>query len=91
MKKLNQTGASHIVALVGVLVIAVLAFGAYRVMNANNTKNPATESATAATTATPATIQSKADVDQATKSLDSENVDGDVNPNQLNDDINSLL
>jgi len=89
MKKLNQTGASHLVALVGVLVIAILAFGAYRVLNAN--KTPASSATTAATTAVPGKIQSKADVDQATKSLDSENVDGDVNPNQLNDDINSLL
>jgi hypothetical protein len=89
MKSLNQTGASHIVALLGLAVIVVAGVVGYRVMSANQSDEP-TVSISDSTTSEPDAIKSKADARQADAALDSTSIDSGVNPGQLDEDINSL-
>lgn len=84
----DQRGASHIVAILAVVVIAAVGVVGYRVMNNDKTS---TETATTSQSSNdPATIESKADVVKADKQLDSTSLN-DVDPSQLDGDINSVL
>lgn len=85
----NQRGSSHIVAVLGVLVIALVAFAGYRVLN---TVEPEASSDTAVVSENkiPSKIDSDADVKKAENALNSTAIDSDINPDTLNDDINSL-
>lgn len=88
----DQRGASHIVALIVVVLVAVVGFAGYRVMNAQ--KNVASNSSTNSSqksVATPTRIQSKEDVTQASKSLDSDQIDSTLDTTSLDADLNSLL
>lgn len=87
--KLNQRGSSHIVLLLAVVVVAVVAFAGYRVMNANNPSEPSDTASASASV--PAKLTSKADVLKADKALDQTAIDSSVNPDTLNNDLNSLL
>jgi hypothetical protein len=82
---LNQRGSSHLVLVLAVVVIAVVAAVGYRVLQ----KEDVATTTTSTSTATPAKLNSAADVDKASSELDSTNVD-DVNPNQLDSDLESL-
>lgn len=89
----DQKGASHIVAIVGVLVIAVVAFVGYRVLN--NTTPTASSSTPAVSTnlassTTPAQIKNAADLKKAANDLSSTSIDGAVNPNSLDNDLSAL-
>lgn len=87
MKRLNQTG-SHILAVaLGIVVVGVIAFAGYRVMN-NKEDATATKSIS-----TPSNIESKADLEQASESLDSANTDinSNLNSDSLNDNLDDLL
>lgn len=79
----NQQGFSHVLVVGLIVVLGVVGFAGYRVMNADKNKDEAT--------AVPAKIESKKDVEQAKKSLDTDNLDNDLNPNQLDNDLNDLL
>jgi flagellar basal body-associated protein FliL len=88
---ISQAGSSHIVALVGVLVIAVVAFAGYRVLHSSTPVDTASsKTSTAETAQVPSAIKSKSDVTEASKALDSTQIDDSVNPNSLNDDLNAL-
>jgi flagellar basal body-associated protein FliL len=91
--QLDQRGASHIVALLAVLLLVVVGFAGYRVMTAN--KATVADNATAPVAvkqvAAPTKIQSKADVTQAAKALDSDQLDSNLDSAQLNADLNSML
>jgi hypothetical protein len=78
----DQRGVSHLLLVGAIVVLGVVGFAGYRVMNADNDKDSA---------AVPAKIESKKDVQQAQKSLDNDNLDSDLNPSQLDDDLNDLL
>jgi uncharacterized protein YpmB len=86
-RSLNQTGVSHLIVVLAVVVLGAVGFASYRVMQMNK---PATQDA-AVTTKTPAKIQSKTDLEKASKSLDDENVDKTLDSSQLDDDLNSML
>jgi hypothetical protein len=85
----NQNGASHIVALVGVLVIAVVAFGGYRVLNATE-PDQGSDTVVVSQNKVPAQLKSTADVKKADNALESTAIDTSVNPDTLNSDIDSL-
>jgi hypothetical protein len=87
MKKHLQKGFAHLGLLLLVLVIVIVALVGYKV--ANNNSN----STTTTTTSIPKvqTINSKADLDKATATLNSANVDSDLNPSALDQDVQSLL
>lgn len=84
----NQAGSSHIAALLAIGVIVVVGAVGYRVMNSTETVIP-TPAATVSSqpTKVPDTISSNVDLKKAGAALDSTNIDGGVNANQLNNDL----
>lgn len=78
----DQRGSSHIVLIGLIIVLGVVGFAGYRVMNANKDETATT---------VPSKIESKKDVQQAQKSLDSDNLDSDLNTADLDKDLNDLL
>lgn len=78
----DQRGASHILLIGAILVLGVVGFAGYRVMNADKNKD---------TASVPAKIESKKDVEQAKKSLDSDNLDSDLSTSDLDNDLNDVL
>jgi hypothetical protein len=87
---LNQKGSSHIVVALAVVVIAVVAFAGYRVLQ-NNNADTTSDTTVSTHAAAPNTLNSTNDVRKADRSLDDQSIDGQVNPNKLDDDLNSLL
>lgn len=85
----HQKGTGHIVALFGVLVIAVAGFAGYRVIQSNNPE--AVSDAAIHATKTPTKLKTSADAKKAANSLDDTTIDSSINPNQLDDDLNSVL
>ena len=89
MKKSNQQGFGFAVVLIAIVVVGIIAFGAVRVMSKNSV---VTDSSVATVKpVVPAKFTSTADLQKATKALDETTVDSGVNPDQLNDDLDSLL
>ena len=85
----SQKGSAHMTAILGVLVIALTGFAGYRVMES---ATPEGTSGSASNSAKqPAKIDSSADAKKAANALDDEKIDGEVNPNQLDDDIGLML
>jgi Tfp pilus assembly major pilin PilA len=88
MKKRLQNGFAHlglIVLLVIVLAVVVLV---YQHVSKNSKDTVVTSNSPAIQVQT---IKSKADLTKAESELNNENVDGDLNPGSLNQDVNSLL
>lgn len=88
----NQSGAGHILAVLGVVVAVAVAAAGYRVMNASPTEtadSPVLQSRAKADV--PSKIENKADVKKADKALDSTNVDNSINSSQLDGDIDAML
>ncbi len=90
MKKSNQQGFGLVVVVLAIVTVGVVAFGAVRVMGANKTSLASSSSATSHAKV-PAAVKTTADLRQASKALDETTVDSGVNPDQLNNDLNSLL
>lgn len=90
MKRNSQSGIAHLGAVLLLIVAAVIAFAGYKVVQ-NHKTAPAANSNPPVATKTVQTIQSKADLNTAEASLNSQNIDGDLNPSQYNQDVNSLL
>ena len=86
---LNQKGSSHIVAVLAVVVVAAVAFAGYRVMQNNNNDSANTNATTQS--AVPSTLNSANDVRKASRSLDDQSIDGQVNPNKLDSDLSAML
>lgn len=87
---LNQKGSGHLVIFLGLAVIVAVAFVGVRVMH-NNEANPAANSSASKSVTAPTTIKTQADLVKAQQSLDQTSIDSNVNPDQLNNDLNSLL
>lgn len=90
LRTLGQRGSSHIVLILAVVVIAAVGVAGYRVMQ---TDEPIVTNTTLPprNTDAPDSIKSSADLKKAEASLDSTANDSSINPNQLDEDINSLL
>ncbi len=89
MKLNNQRGSSHIVLILGVVVVVAVAAVGYRVVSSTDTGTANTS--ISAKTSEPASIKSSADIKKASAALDDTAIDGSVNPAQLDRDLNSLL
>ena len=90
MKKttFNQAGFEHVTLLVIlVLVVAIGAVG-FRVANKPAVKNTVQSKTTPA--APPETLKSKSDVTSTKNSLNTEQVETDLNPAQLDKDLSDL-
>lgn len=93
MKRLNQAGAGHLVAvLIGVMVIAIGVIG-YRVATLDSTEPALTassdSSATNQTASIPDSINSPADLEQADAALSDTDLNA-LDTSQLDSDINGL-
>lgn len=90
--RFNQRGTTTFVIALAIFLLAVVAFAGYRVVRSsksNSSNSSAVSSAKAASP--PAEIKSKADVQQAVQALDNDQTANQLNPDQLNSDLNSLL
>lgn len=88
----SEQGVGHLALLLGVVVIAAVAFVGYRVATDKNSDNSSKSSqVTTSDTAVPQTISSAKDLDQAQSAVNNSNLDGDLNPSQMDSDVNSLL
>jgi uncharacterized protein HemX len=88
--KRTQTGFAHLALVLLLLVVAVAAFAGYKVVQNRQNQTAANTTSTAITNSAE-TINSKADLDKAVNTLNSQSVDSDLNPDQLNSDISNLL
>lgn len=86
---LNQRGSSHLVLVLAALVIVAVGAVGYKVMNSNQ-GTPSTSVASSNEAKVPDSIKSTADVKKAQAALQSTDVDKNVNPNQLDKDLNAL-
>ncbi len=84
----NQHGNTHLVAFLAIGVILAVGLVGYRISQ-NDTHLAG--NAPVSTSTEPKTIKSTADVQKASKALDATAIDGDVNPNKLDDDLNAIL
>jgi hypothetical protein len=91
MKKKLQTGFAHQGLLLLVIVIGIITAIGYKVASDQN--NKANNSVTASSTAVPEgpVIKTSSDLDKATQALNNEDVDSNLNPDSLDQDVNSLL
>jgi Tfp pilus assembly protein PilX len=90
MKK-TQKGFAHLALLLLLVVVVVVAYAGYKVVKNHQDKTTANQTSTSLTQSAGEAINSKADLDKALNTLNSQNVEGDLNPGSLDNDINSLL
>lgn len=88
--KSKPNGFAHLALLLLLVVAAVVGFVGYKVVKNHQDKSAANQTSTAVIQSA-GVIQSKADLDRAAASLNGQAVDSDLNPNQLDSDVNSLL
>jgi hypothetical protein len=83
----NQLGFVHLALIVVLVLLVVVGFAGYRVVQNNNktTADSSTEKAV------PSKIESKNDIQAASKALDSDQQDSAMDPSQLDSDLNDLL
>ena len=89
MKKTLQNGFAHLGALLLVVIVVLISLIGYKVWNDRNATVSSTTPASMAQQI-PA-INNTSDLNKAQSTLNNENVDGDLNPDSLNDDVSSLL
>jgi hypothetical protein len=89
--KLNQKGFAHLALVLLAVVLAVAAFAGYTVYQNRQDTIEANKTSTAVTGAHVQVINSKADLDTATNQLNNASLDNDLNPDDLNSDIDNLL
>lgn len=77
--------------LLMLVVVLAIAFASYKVVKDRQVKTDASQTSTAITSPTTQPIKSTADLNTATSDLNSQAVDSDLNPDQLNGDVTSLL
>lgn len=90
MKK-TQKGFAHLALLLLLVVVAVAAYAGYKVVKNHQKVTSANQTSTAVTNNPTQAINSKADLDKAVNTLNSQNVDGNLNPSSLDNDVNTLL
>jgi uncharacterized protein HemX len=92
MMKRNQSGIAHLSFLLLLLIVAVIGFAGYKVVQNRQDKTAANQTSTAVTTQNiDKPFKSAADLKTAESTINSQSVDSDLNPDQWNSDVNSLL
>ena len=89
--RLNQKGFAHLALVLLALVLVVVAFAGYKVYQNRQDKTQANKTSTSVIQTSSGAIQSSADLDSATHQLNSQSVDSDLNPADLNSDTSALL
>ncbi|MBX4197622.1 hypothetical protein KW801_03665 [Candidatus Saccharibacteria bacterium] len=88
--KRKQNGFAHLALILLLMVVAVVAFAGYKVVK-NRQDNTAANQTSTSLIQSAGVIKSSADLDSATTTLNNQNVDNDLNPDQLNSDVSALL
>jgi len=93
MKRNNQEGSHLIAVLLLVVVVGAIALAGYKVWQMQSNNTPFAGNTTASSATVPATIQSKADLAQASQVLDqaSTQLNSNLDDSALSADINSML
>jgi uncharacterized protein YpmB len=92
MRKRDQHGIAHLGFVIMLIAVVAVSFACYKVVQSRQNKTSANQTSTAVTTQNLSTpIKSAADLNTAENTLNSQSVDNDLNPDQLNGDVNSLL
>lgn len=86
-----EAGVGHLLMLLAVVVIAAVAVVGYRVINSQNDTLGNTGTTAPRADSAPADIKNSSDLKAAESALNQSNVDKDLDPAQLDSDINSLL
>jgi len=89
--KQTQKGFAHLALVLLLVVVAIVAFVGYKVVKNHQQAASANQTSTAITNSATQAINNNADLDKAAATLNSQNIDGDLNPDSLNNDVNSLL
>jgi flagellar basal body-associated protein FliL len=91
----SESGLAHVVLLILIMVvIAAIIFVGLRVVsnqNTGETTGSVPAPVASSNTTVPGTIKNNADLSAAQASLNQTNIDGDLNPDSLNADLNSVL
>lgn len=86
----SQQGFGHLGILLLLLVVAVVALAGYKVANSRQ-EEVASSGAQSASAQVVQPIKNSADLDKVESTLNNVNIDGDLNPDSLNQDVQSLL
>lgn len=90
--RMTQKGFAHLALVLLLAVVVVVAVAGYKVVKDRQDKAEANKTSSSLVQSDDAqAIQSAADLDTATDQLNNQAVDSDLNPDQLNDDVSSLL
>jgi len=89
--KRTQSGFAHLALILLLLVVVVVAFAGYNVVKNNQSTNVDEGTNATGTASTIKVINNKADLNSAVQTLDAQSVDNDLNPDELNSDIENLL
>ena len=87
----DQRGIGHLLLLAALAVVTLVGVAGYRVVNTADTGSSDSVSISSSSAGEVKEIKSKADLQKADNSLDNTAIDGSVNPNQLDHDLNALL
>lgn len=90
MIKKTQKGIVHLGVVLLLLVLAVVAFAGYKVSQ-NRTDNSAASINRPVTAREIPTVKNTADLNTIEITLSNQNIDGNLNPDSLNNDVDSLL
>jgi len=94
MKKRLQNGFAHpgiILILLVILAVALIGFKVVRTHNKAIVSTAGSGTTVTQTAQDSQAIKTSADLNTAENSLNSQNIDGDLNPGGYNQDVNSLL
>lgn len=90
MKK-SQKGFAHLALLLLLVVVVVVAYAGYKVVKQHQKTATSNLTSTSVTQPVSDRINSNADLNKALNTVNSQNIDSDLNPSSLDNDVNSLL
>lgn len=85
----NQHGSAYLLVFLGTGIILAVALVGYRI--SQNDTHLAGNAPVSGTVKVPTAFDSTADVKKASNILDATPIDGGVNPNKLDNDLNAVL
>ena len=92
MKTTTQKGFAHLGIVLLLAVVAIVAFAGYKVVqNRSNSGQASSSIAKTAPAQVIPNVKNKADLNTVESALNSQNIDGNLNPDSLNNDVQSLL